>query len=382
MAIFTLGQITQNRPGARESVTNGPSRSEPTRAIGPIVGEIVVNVQCWCHLLESKCWGKGKTDVAGRYRKTLPGSAEGFDYMETLYSNSYRRSPWINLSTLVWITFHGRNIGAQHNLLTGGPWCFHFAIQFLKKKVAPFHFTLYVLSYILYTKAGVQHDGLFLKKEKKNYYVAAELRENDPVTWWVLNGRYIAWPAGGAWKKEKSHQRRHYAVSVAQVVATLCGFLFKAGRKKKQPDGFFGIKIQGIFIWVGFSDSKSPNGFARHPDGYWIRLFTRSLSRWAQIELGSVSFISWIVGAMMRGERCHGWYRSTHFNDAVPLHEKHIKEKESPTIPFNPKLYEFLFESKKNHKLYQIDLNIFLFLKKKRYTVQLGSWLSGISRYI
>ena len=67
----------------------------------------------------------------------------------------------------------------------------------------------------------------------------------------------------------------------------------------------------------------------------------------------------------MRGERCHGWYRSTHFNDAVPLHEKHIKEKESPTIPLNPKLYEFLFESKKNHKLYQIDLNIFLFFLKK-----------------
>ena len=144
MAIFTLGQITQNRPGARESVTNGPSRSEPTRAIGPIVGEIVVNVQCWCHLLESKCWGKGKTDVAGRYRKTLPGSAEGFDYMETLYSNSYRRSPWINLSTLVWITFHGRNIGAQHNLLTGGPWCFHFAIQFLKKKRWPLFILLYM----------------------------------------------------------------------------------------------------------------------------------------------------------------------------------------------------------------------------------------------
>ena len=169
MAIFTLGQITQNRPGARESVTNGPSRSEPTRAIGPIVGEIVVNVQCWCHLLESKCWGKGKTDVAGRYRKTLKtGSAEGFDYMETLYSNSYRRSPWINLSTLVWITFHGRNIGAQHNLLTGGPWCFHFAIQFLKKKGGPFSF--YFICLVVY----IVHQGwcstwraLFKKKERK-----------------------------------------------------------------------------------------------------------------------------------------------------------------------------------------------------------------------
>ena len=162
MAIFTLGQITQNRPGARESVTNGPSRSEPTRAIGPIVGEIVVNVQCWCHLLESKCWGKGKTDVAGRYRKLWKQGVQKvlITWRRCIVIVTVGRR---GLTCRPWFGSHFTAETLEHNTIY---WrvvldVFTLRFNFWKKKVAPFHFTLYVLSYILYTKAGVQHDGLF-----------------------------------------------------------------------------------------------------------------------------------------------------------------------------------------------------------------------------